>query len=99
MRPKNGLSHLLTNALADLKRNKVRTFLTSLGIMIGVFSVVMLIALGLGLKNYIQNQFDKLGRLFVSRQDQIADVVKIIVLWIFFIKKLFGIGIRRPALR
>ncbi len=61
MRPKNGLSHLLTNALADLKRNKVRTFLTSLGIMIGVFSVVMLIALGLGLKNYIQGQFESLG--------------------------------------
>ena len=61
MRSKNGLSHLLTNALADLKRNKVRTFLTSLGIMIGVFSVVMLIALGLGLKNYIQNQFESLG--------------------------------------
>src|SRR3989338_8988669 len=61
MRPKNGLSHLLVNALADLKRNKVRTFLTSLGIMIGVFSVVMLIALGLGLKNYIQGQFESLG--------------------------------------
>lgn len=61
MKPKNGLSHLLLNAFADLKRNKVRTFLTSLGIMIGVFSVVMLIALGLGLKNYIQNQFESLG--------------------------------------
>jgi len=61
MKPKNGLSHLLVNAFADLKRNKVRTFLTSLGIMIGVFSVVILIALGLGLKNYIQNQFESLG--------------------------------------
>lgn len=29
--------------------------------MIGVLSVVLLIALGLGLKNYISNQFDKLG--------------------------------------
>jgi putative ABC transport system permease protein len=61
MRPKNGLAHFLTNAFVDLKRNRVRTFLTSLGITIGVFSVVMLIALGLGLKNYIQGQFESLG--------------------------------------
>jgi putative ABC transport system permease protein len=35
--------------------------LTSLGIMIGVFSVVLLIAIGLGLRKYIQQQFDSLG--------------------------------------
>lgn len=39
----------------------MRTFLTSLGVMIGVLSVVMLIALGLGLKNYIEEQFESLG--------------------------------------
>jgi len=39
----------------------LETILTSLGIMIGVYSVVMLIALGLGLKNYIQGQFENLG--------------------------------------
>ena len=54
-------SDLLKNSWIDLKRNRVRTLLTSLGIMIGVFSVVMLIALGLGLKNYIQGQFESLG--------------------------------------
>lgn len=53
--------HLIKTALEDFKRNKVRTFLTSLGIMIGVLSVVMLIALGLGLKNYIKGQFESLG--------------------------------------
>ena len=45
----------------DFKRNKTRTFLASLGILIGVLSVVMLIALGIGLKNYISNQFESLG--------------------------------------
>lgn len=55
------ISLFLQNAWVDLNRNRVRTLLTSLGIMIGVFSVVMLIALGLGLKNYIQNQFESLG--------------------------------------
>ena len=53
--------HLVKTAVEDFRRNKVRTILTSLGIMIGVLSVVMLIALGLGLKNYIQSQFEGLG--------------------------------------
>ena len=61
MRLKNGIYHLIKTALVDFKRNKVRTLLTSLGITIGVLSVVMLIALGLGLKNYIQEQFEGLG--------------------------------------
>src|SRR4030043_1078517 len=58
---KSGLRHLLVSALSDFKRNKVRTFLTSLGITIGVLSVVMLIALGIGLKNYLKEQFENLG--------------------------------------
>ena len=53
--------NLLKSSLDDFRRNKVRTFLTSLGIMVGVFSVVILIALGLGLKNYIQGQFQSMG--------------------------------------
>ncbi len=61
MKFKNGYSHLFWTAIEDFKRNKVRTFLTSLGIMIGVMSVVLLIALGVGLKNYLQQQFEGLG--------------------------------------
>lgn len=56
-----GFNQLLVSAFADFKRDKVRTGLTSLGIMIGVLSVVLLIALGLGLKNYIRDQFESLG--------------------------------------
>lgn len=48
-------------SMAAFKRNKIRTILTSLGIMIGVLSVVLLIALGLGLKNYLKQQFESLG--------------------------------------
>jgi ABC-type antimicrobial peptide transport system permease subunit len=51
----------LKNALDDFRRNKIRTFLTSLGILIGVASVVMLMSLGLGLKAYINQQFESLG--------------------------------------
>ena len=61
MKIQNGWLHLVKTAFADFKRNKVRTALTSLGIMIGVLSVVLLIALGLGLKNYIQGQFESMG--------------------------------------
>lgn len=61
MKIQNGLIHLLKSAYSDFKRNKMRTLLTSLGIMIGVLSVVMLIALGLGLKNYLKEQFENLG--------------------------------------
>ena len=53
--------HLGKSALSDFQRNKTRSLLTALGITIGVFSVVILIALGLGLKNYIQQQFESLG--------------------------------------
>lgn len=52
---------MTSDAFATFKRNKIRTVLTSLGIMIGVLSVVLLIALGLGLKNYLKQQFESLG--------------------------------------
>jgi len=52
---------MIKSSFDDFKRNKVRTFLTSLGIMVGVMSVVLLIALGLGLKNYLKEQFESLG--------------------------------------
>lgn len=61
MRITKGFKALIVSAFADFRRDKVRTGLTSLGIMIGVLSVVMLIALGLGLKNYISQQFENLG--------------------------------------
>lgn len=52
---------ILKSALFDFSRNKGRTFLTSLGILIGVLSVILLIAFGLGLRKYIGQQFESLG--------------------------------------
>ncbi|HLD26694.1 MAG TPA: ABC transporter permease [Patescibacteria group bacterium] len=57
----NYVLFILKSALEDFRRNKMRTFLTSLGILIGVASVILLISFGLGLKKYIQNQFESLG--------------------------------------
>ena len=63
----NYIFFVVKAALEDFRRNKTRTFLTSLGILIGVFAVVMLTALQLGLKKYINDQFAALGKstLFV----------------------------------
>lgn len=52
---------VIRTAFEDFARNKVRTSLTSLGILIGVASVVLLLALGAGLKVFIQQQFQSLG--------------------------------------
>ncbi len=52
---------ILKSAIADFRRNKMRTLLTSLGIMIGVFSVVILMAIGLGLRQFLKQQFESLG--------------------------------------
>jgi len=55
------LLFILKSSLADILKNKLRAFLTTLGIVIGVSSVVLLLAFGLGLKNYISDQFNNLG--------------------------------------
>ncbi len=52
---------IIKTSVENFKRNKIRTVLASLGILIGVLSVVMLLAIGLGLKNYLRQQFEDLG--------------------------------------
>lgn len=41
--------------------HKGRTILTMLGVIIGVFAVVSLVSMGIGVQNYIQDQFESLG--------------------------------------
>jgi putative ABC transport system permease protein len=48
-------------AWSSLWRNKLRLFLTMLGIIIGVASVILLISIGSGLQSYITQQFESLG--------------------------------------
>ncbi|MBP9690725.1 ABC transporter permease [Candidatus Woesebacteria bacterium] len=55
------LTFILKSSFFDFSRNKGRTFLTSLGILIGVMAVVLLTAFGLGLRAYIEQQFEDLG--------------------------------------
>jgi putative ABC transport system permease protein len=48
-------------ALGALQRNKTRTFLTMLGIIIGVASVIAMLAIGEGSKKSIQDQVSSMG--------------------------------------
>ena len=48
-------------ALSSIKTAKVRSFLTMLGVIIGVMSVVMTVSIGEGIKNQTINQINKLG--------------------------------------
>ncbi|MFA5933111.1 MAG: ABC transporter permease [Microgenomates group bacterium] len=48
-------------AIRSLQANKVRSFLTMLGVIIGVMSVILLTALGSGLQGYIVKQLENVG--------------------------------------
>lgn len=52
---------LFKQAFDSLKANKLRSFLTMLGIVMGVFSVIAIMALGNATENYIASQFEKIG--------------------------------------
>ena len=54
------LKNLLMAALRSLGKNKMRTFLTMLGIIIGVASVIAMLAIGEGPKQSIQAQISTL---------------------------------------
>jgi putative ABC transport system permease protein len=52
---------LFTLAYRAIVINKLRSFLTMLGIVIGVFAIIMLVSIGTGLQDYITKQFSSLG--------------------------------------
>ncbi|MBA3547645.1 MAG: ABC transporter permease, partial [Nannocystis sp.] len=48
-------------AVLALLRNKMRSFLTVLGIIIGVGAVIAMVAIGEGAKAEVQKTFDAMG--------------------------------------
>ena len=54
-------ANLLKIALKALNNNKLRCFLTMLGIIIGVASVITMLAIGQGSKNSIKDQISEMG--------------------------------------
>lgn len=55
------ITNLFKIALRALANNKMRAFLTMLGIIIGVASVIAMLAIGQGSKTSIQNQISSMG--------------------------------------
>jgi len=55
------IQELLTLSLKAIWANKLRSFLTTLGITIGVFAIIVLVSIGSGLQTYITNEISSLG--------------------------------------
>lgn len=59
-------SNLIKIASSALKRNKFRAFLTMLGIIIGVASVIAMLAIGQGSKKSIEDQMTSMGTNLIN---------------------------------
>lgn len=62
------LFEVFSQAIDSIKANKMRTFLTMLGVIIGVASVIMIFSAGNAGKAYINGIFGKLGANIISVQ-------------------------------
>ena len=56
------MREIIKSAFAQLAGNKLRTFLTMLGMLIGVGSVIIILSLGEGMKGFIGDQFEGVGQ-------------------------------------
>jgi len=61
-------------ALRNLRGNKLRTALTVLGIVIGITSVIIVMAGGAGLKNYVMGQVDVFGTDYIQVEVKVPGV-------------------------
>jgi putative ABC transport system permease protein len=64
------LFNLIRIALKALQRNKLRAFLTMLGIIIGVAAVIAMVAIGQGSKQSIQDQLSSMGSNMITIRPQ-----------------------------
>ena len=61
-------------ALESLGANKLRSFLTMLGIIMGVFSVITIVAIGNAAEAYISSEFEKVGANTITIAYQKSDI-------------------------
>jgi len=61
-------------AFRNLKTNKMRTVLTVAGIVIGITAVIIVMAGGAGLKNYVMGQVDVFGSDYVQIEPKVPGV-------------------------
>src|SRR6476620_4304108 len=64
------IGEILTVAFASLRANVLRSVLTMLGIVIGVGSVILMVALGMGAENSIQDKIARLGTTILQIDPQ-----------------------------
>ena len=60
------IKHALKNVFIGLKTNKSRSFLTILGIVIGITSIILIMSIGQSAKDLILNEVKAMGGKFVS---------------------------------
>lgn len=56
------MKEILKSAFSQLKSNKLRTFLTMLGMLIGIGAVIIILSLGEGVKGFMNEQFSTIGK-------------------------------------
>lgn len=68
----------LKSAVQSIKANKMRSFLTMLGIIIGISSVITIVSIGEGAKQFITGEFEGMGTNVINLQisSSTDDVVK-----------------------
>ena len=62
------LFEIFRQSLESLRGNKLRSFLTMLGIIMGVFSIIAIVATGNAIKVYVNAEFEKIGSNTVGIQ-------------------------------
>ncbi|MBA2874696.1 ABC transporter permease [Thermaerobacillus caldiproteolyticus] len=72
-----GLIQSVKMALRSIQGNKLRAFLTMLGIIIGVSSVIVLISIGQGSSEQVTNQINQLGTNLLTVNVMNSDSVKL----------------------
>lgn len=73
------LFDLLTMSINNLRRRKLRTALTVLGVIIGTASIVVMVSLGIGLKEMTMEQYASSGsltKITVSRNYSMSNTGK-----------------------
>lgn len=63
-------------AIKNLRSNLVRTFLSLLGIVIGVMSVVLVLSLGAGVKDFVVSQVESFGSDIIQIEIKVPKVKK-----------------------
>ena len=55
------LRDILQTALSNLSRHKARTALTTVGVIVGILTIVTMVSLGIGVQSEMQNTFGSVG--------------------------------------